>query len=76
MSGHFTTSWRYRPRLRPAYGGGVPSGVRWDYVEAPDEHIAVRRPDLPVSRHRYGVICTERELTAEECTHFDLVAVA
>lgn len=63
----------YRPLLRPAAGGGVPPGVRWDYVEAPDEHIAARRPELPVSRHRYGVICTDRKLTDAECFHFDLI---
>jgi hypothetical protein len=73
---HLTTPWLYCPQLRPASGGGVPPGVRWDYAEAPTMYGLANRPDLPMSTLRYGVIYTDRELTAEECAHFDLVAVA
>ncbi len=65
---------RYRPLLRPAGFATMPAGLKWDYVEVPRE-IAHLRPNLPVSRHRYGVIVCERELTKTECRHFDLEQV-
>ncbi len=67
---------RYRTTLRPAPFGGVPSGVRWSYVEGP--HGWPNGPVLdgiPVSRHRYGVIETDRPLTKAEMGHFDIVEV-
>ena len=64
----------YRPLLRPAGFATMPAGLKWDYVEVPRE-IAHLRPNLPVSRHRYGVIVCERELTKTECRHFDLEQV-
>lgn len=63
----------YRTTLRPAAFGGMPSGVRWDYIEAPAD-IAHNRRDLPLSTHRYGVVRTERPLTAAEMEHFDIRA--
>jgi hypothetical protein len=63
---------KYRTTLRPVHGGGIPSGVKWDYVEKPD---GVNRPDLSTSTHRYGVFTTDRPLTAEEMNHFDIVEV-
>lgn len=69
------TEWRYRPTLRPAMGGGIPRGVGWDYVETPSDGSVDKRPDLPRSRHRYGVLRTDRQLTECECKHFDLVEV-
>jgi hypothetical protein len=36
-------------------------------------HGITNRPDLPMSRHRYGVVCTERPLTADEMHHFDII---
>ncbi len=66
-------TYRYRTTLRPASGGGVPLGVRWEYVEAPAMTALCIRHDLPLSRHRYGVIATDRALTAEELDHFDIV---
>lgn len=65
----------YRTTIRPAHGGGVPAGLRWEYIEAPAMHGLVNRPDLPVSQHRYGVIRTERPLTVEEREHFDILPV-
>ena len=61
----------YRPLLRPAGFATMPPGLKWDYVEVPRE-IAHLRPTLPVSRHRYGVIVCERELTEEECQRYEL----
>jgi hypothetical protein len=57
--------------IRPASFSTLPSGVKWEYVEAPPD-IAHKRPDLPRSTHRYGVIATERKLTPEERERFDL----
>lgn len=62
----------YRPTLRPASYGGMPQGVCWAYVEAPAMHGLANRPDLPTSRHLYGVISTDRALTAAECKQFDM----
>ena len=64
----------YRPLLRPAGFATIPAGLKWDYVEVPRE-IAHLRQNLPVSRHRYGVIACDRELTEKECRHFDLKQV-
>jgi hypothetical protein len=62
----------YRPTLRPASFATLPHGVRWDFVEAPAD---VRRPDLPRSQHRYGVIQVNRKLTADECDRYGLQLV-
>ncbi len=64
----------YRQLLRPAGFATMPAGLKWDYVEVPRD-IAHLRANLPVSRHRYGVIACERELTEKECRHFDLEQV-
>ncbi|MDA8350110.1 MAG: hypothetical protein M0038_15150 [Pseudomonadota bacterium] len=64
----------YRPLLRPAGFATMPAGLKWDYAEVPRE-IAHLRRNLPVSRHRYGVIACDRELTENECRHFDLEQV-
>ncbi len=61
----------YRPLLRPAGFATMPAGLKWDYVEVPRE-IAHLRQNLPVSRHRYGVIACDRELSEKECRNFDL----
>ena len=62
----------YRTTLRPASGGGLPPGVRWEYVEAPAMPGLANRPDLPTSVHRYGIVSTDRELTAVEMFQFDI----
>jgi hypothetical protein len=59
----------YRPLLRPAVFAGLPKG--WYYAEAPPD-IAHKRPDLPASTWRYGVIAYERKLTPEEVAQHDL----
>ena len=61
----------YRPLLRPAGFATMPPGLKWDYVEVPRE-IAHLRPNLPVSRHRYGIIACERELTEDERQRYEL----
>lgn len=63
----------YRPLLRHASNFTLPRGLGWRYIEAPPE-LAHRRPDIPASEHRYGLIETDRALTAEECEHFSLEA--
>ena len=75
MKGDFDmiTQWRYRPTLRPASSGGMPQGVRWEYLEAPAMDGLANRPDLPTSRHRYGVVSTDRELSEAERDHFSLL---
>lgn len=57
---------RYIPRLRPVGFATVPDDLRdkWVYVEAPPE--GVNRPDLPRSRHLYGVVEVPRALTPDE----------
>ncbi len=67
---------RYRTTLRPAGGGGLPPGVRWQYVELPTDFAgpALRNPPVPFSRHLYGVVETDRELTPAELEHFSIVA--
>jgi hypothetical protein len=51
----------------------MPSGVEWDYVEAPacDPMIAVRR-GLPLSKQMFGIIATSRRLTPAERVRYQL----
>jgi hypothetical protein len=65
----------YRTTLRPIFGGGVPPGVKWELVEAPADGSLTKRPDLPRSKHRYGVFTTDRPLTQDEMQHFDIEPV-
>lgn len=60
----------YRPLLRPVGYATIPDGVEWEYVEAPPN--LTTRPDLPASRHPYGVIKTDRKLTADEKSRFGM----
>ena len=54
------TQHRYVPLVRPASFTTLPRGVSWGYVEAPAMPGLTRQTDLPLSRHRYGVIATDR----------------
>lgn len=63
----------YRLLYRPASFSTLPLRLDWEYAEAPPE-LADRRPDLPRSRHPFGVIRC-RELTAEEMRDFEIVEV-
>jgi len=70
MSAH-----HYRPPLAPMGTCTLLADVRWDHIEAPDLDEPAGRPDPPRSRDRFGVICTGRELTAEEGQSFDLASL-
>ena len=59
----------YKPLYRPAAFSGIPKG--WDFKEAPPD-IAHKRPDLPMSRWRFGIIAYDRPLTADECKSHEL----
>lgn len=63
----------YRPMYRDAYASAFPSDVTWDYVEAPasDPMISIRR-GLPLSRHQFGIIATNRRLTSQERNEFQM----
>ena len=65
---------RYRPLLRPASRCTLPPGLDWRYCEAPP-NLAHARPDIPPSEHQFGIIATDRTLTAEELDHFSLEPV-
>jgi len=69
---------RYRTTLRPVAAGGLPMGVTYRYVELPWDGSIYRGhfPLLPVSRHRYGVVETDRALTPAELAHFDIEPIA
>jgi len=62
---------RYRPRNRPAGFATLPAGLQWEFAEMPPD-LSHRRPDVPRSAHRYGVIATSRPLTSEELERFEL----
>lgn len=64
----------YRPIFRPASMVSLPRGVKWEFVTAPWD-IAHLRSDLPRGETRYGMIRTDRPLTAEEREQFSLVLV-
>ena len=61
----------YRLLYRPPGFATLPSKLFWEFVEVPRNH-----PNpfgLPVSAHPFGVIKTERPLTAEELKDFEIV---
>lgn len=62
----------YRPVYRPPGFATLPEGVSWDYVEVPPS-LSFYRPELPVSRYSYGIIATDRQLTARELDMFQLL---
>lgn len=66
----------YRPMYRDAYVSAFPKDVTWDYVEAPASNpmIAIRR-NLPLSRHPFGIIATNRPLTPQEREEFQMQIV-
>ncbi len=65
----------YRPMYRPAGFATLPPGLSWNYAEAPAMYGLANRPDLPQSRHTFGIISTERQLTDAECRTFELKPV-
>ena len=61
----------YRPLRRPASMVSLPAGVAWSFVAAPWD-LAHVRTDLPRGDTRFGLIATDRALTAEECESYEL----
>lgn len=66
---------RYRMLYRPAGYATLPDKLIWRYAELPRTHIGVAL-NIPVSRHLYGVIETERELTPEELRTYQIEEVS
>jgi hypothetical protein len=68
---------RYRPLYRPPGYATLPAGLKWEIVEIPrDDHAwQDQRPELPMSRHPFGVIATERSLSPQEMRTFELEEV-
>lgn len=62
----------YRMKYRPAGFGTLPRGVTWTYIETPAMRGLADRPDLPRSRHTFGVIETDRPLTEQERADFEV----
>ena len=65
----------YTLKYRPATFATLPSPLAWEYVEAPSMPGIINRTDLPISRHRYGVIKTNRPFTEDECAAYDIIRV-
>jgi len=72
-----TEEYFYAPLYRPPGFATLPSGLEWDYHEAPprDYELMDRRPDLPRSQQPFGVIKTKRPLTPDELRTFELKSV-
>lgn len=66
----------YRMKYRPAGIGTLPPGIGWNYKEAPALHGLANRPDLPRSAYTFGVITTDRPLTAQEMADFEIMVAA
>lgn len=62
---------RYIPMYRHAFNGRSDFPKNWYYVEVPQD-FAFQRPDLPVSKERFGVIEFGRDLTSEEVAVHEL----
>jgi len=64
------TLYRYTLKYRPPGFATLPKG--WALVERPQIPGFDRREDLPVSRHRFGVVAYERPLTDKEIQDYEL----
>ena len=64
----------YRTKVRPASTSTLPQGIKWEFVAAPWD-LAHIRTDMPRAENRYGIIKTDRALTAEELAHFEIELV-
>lgn len=64
----------YRMLYRPPGFATLPSRLGWEFVEVPRDHA---NPfSLPVSKYPFGIIKTERPLTADELRSYEIVEVA
>lgn len=72
-------AFKYATLYRPVARYTIPTGIEWDYVEAPCAsfllHISRNRPELPLSTRQFGVISTSRALTPDELYQFEIVEV-
>jgi hypothetical protein len=68
-------SHRYRMKYRPCGFATLPQGLTWNYVEAPVMHGLANRPDLPTSRHMFGVFEADRPLTDQEREDYEIEVV-
>ena len=64
----------YKMKHRPPSSSTLPDGLKWDYAELPRD-FAGNRPDLKTSQHQFGVIKTDRPLTASEMRAFEMEPV-
>lgn len=64
---------RYTPRLRPPHTSNLPMGLKFKLIEAPRE--GNWNSNIPVSKHRYGVIETEAPIEPALLDHFDLIPI-
>lgn len=62
----------YRPKYRPAGFATLPRGVVWEYAERPAMHGLCARNDIPASSHQFGIIRTDRALSADEIATYEL----
>lgn len=60
----------YRLLYRPPSTFTVPTG--WTLLEKPPDAYHINRPDLPFSKHRFGVVGYERQLSADEVEKWEL----
>lgn len=72
MSAPADLPYLYVPALRPCSTVTLPPGITWDYVEQP-WGISVNRPELPLSRYRYGTVALSRRLTSDEESRFEML---
>ena len=61
----------YAPRYRPPSSFTLPKGD-WDLVENPKMTPFPGRRDLPLSKHNFGVVSYDRELTPDEIESYEL----
>ncbi len=61
----------YAPRYRPPSSFTLPKGD-WDLVENPKMAPFPGRRDLPLSKHNFGVVSYDHELTPDEVKSYEL----
>ena len=65
-----------RTTIRPPMFGGMPPLVEWWWVEAPASlPLLTQLQGLPVSKFRYGIIETGRDLTPDELDRYSIEVV-
>lgn len=64
--------WLYAPKYRPPGAFTLPTGWALEEVPPGSAGAGIRRPDLPTSSHRFGVVSFERKLEASEVESYEL----